>query len=70
MSTIRNQALASCATLEAAKAMRTRLLTYQKEYYERTASEAQKEAVQGYVFDTRVPARGITQMSARGTLLI
>lgn len=33
--------------------MRTRLLTYQKEYYERTASEAQKEAVQGYVFDTR-----------------
>ena len=51
--TIRNQALASCATLEAAKAMRTRLLTYQKEYYERTASEAQKEAVQGYVFDTR-----------------
>lgn len=35
--TIRNQALASCATLEAAKAMRTRLLAYQKEYYERTA---------------------------------
>ncbi len=51
--TIRNQALASCATLEAAKAMRTRLLAYQKEYYERTASEARKEAVQGYVFDTR-----------------
>ena len=35
------------------KAMRTRLLAYQKEYYERTASEARKEAVQGYVFDTR-----------------
>ena len=51
--TIRNQALASCATLEAAKAMRTRLLAYQKEYYERTASEVRKEAVQGYVFDTR-----------------
>ena len=33
--------------------MRTRLLAYQKEYYERTASEARKEAVQGYVFDTR-----------------
>lgn len=29
------------------------LLAYQKEYYERTASEARKEAVQGYVFDTR-----------------
>ena len=51
--TIRNQAIASCATLEAAKAMRHSLLTYQKEYYERTASEARKEPVQGYVFDTR-----------------
>ena len=51
--TVRNQALASHATLVAAKEMRLRLLAYQKEYYERSAADARKEAVQGYVFDTR-----------------
>lgn len=50
---VRNQALASCATLEAAREMRLRLLTYQKEYFEQSAANAHKEAVQGYVFDTR-----------------
>jgi hypothetical protein len=51
--TVRNQALASYATLVAAGEMRPRLLAYQKAYYERSAAEARKEAVQGYVFDTR-----------------
>jgi hypothetical protein len=51
--TTRNQALASYATLVAAHEMRPRLLAYQKEFYERAASNAGKEAVQGYVFDTR-----------------
>jgi hypothetical protein len=51
--TVRNQALASIATLTAAKEMRVRLLDYQKTYYERSLADARKEAVQGYVFDTR-----------------
>jgi hypothetical protein len=51
--TVRNQALASHATLVAAKEMRLRLLDYQKAYYERSAADARKETVQGYVFDTR-----------------
>jgi hypothetical protein len=51
--TVRNQALASHATLVAAKEMRQRLLAYQKAYYERSAADARKETVQGYVFDTR-----------------
>jgi hypothetical protein len=51
--TVRNQALASHATLVAAKEMRLRLLAYQKEYFERSAADIRKEAVQGYVFDTR-----------------
>jgi hypothetical protein len=51
--TIRNQALASHATLVAAHEMRLRLLAYQKEFYEHSASDARKEVVQGYIFDTR-----------------
>lgn len=51
--TVRNQALASLATLTAAKEMRLRLLNYQKEYYEHAIADACREAVQGYVFDTR-----------------
>lgn len=50
---VRNQALASYATIEAAFKMRPRLLSYQKEFYERAAADARKESVQGYVFDTR-----------------
>ncbi|WP_455668575.1 M14 family metallopeptidase [Phocaeicola sp.] len=51
--TVRNQALASYATLIAGYKMKDRLLTYQKEYYEKTGTDAQKETVKGYVFDTR-----------------
>jgi hypothetical protein len=50
---VRNQALASLATLTAAREMRLRLLDYQKEYYRRSGADARKEDVQGYVFDTR-----------------
>ncbi|MDR3118291.1 MAG: peptidase M14 [Mediterranea sp.] len=50
---IRNQALASYATVAAAGEMRARLLAYQKAYYGNAAADARKEAVQGYVFDTR-----------------
>lgn len=51
--TIRNQALASYATLLAGCKMKDRLLTYQKEYYEKTEADAKKELVKGYVFDAR-----------------
>lgn len=51
--TIRNQAFASYATLLAAYRMKDRLLTYQKEYYEKTEADAKKELIKGYVFDTR-----------------
>ena len=51
--TVRNQALASYATLTAGYKMKDRLLTYQKEYYEKTFADAQKEPVKGYIFDTR-----------------
>lgn len=51
--TIRNQALGSYATILAGYKMKDRLLTYQKEYYEKTAADARKEIVQGYVFDAR-----------------
>lgn len=51
--TIRNQALASYATLMAGHKMKDRLLAYQKEYYEKTNADAKKEIVKGYVFDAR-----------------
>lgn len=51
--TIRNQAYASFASIDAAKNMRPTLLKYQKEFYEKSAADARKEAVQGYVFDAR-----------------
>lgn len=51
--TIRNQALASYATLLAGHKMKDRLLAYQKEYYEKTSADAKKEIVKGYVFDAR-----------------
>jgi hypothetical protein len=50
---VRNQALASLATLTATNDMRVRLLNYQKEYFDRAVADARREAVQGYVFDTR-----------------
>lgn len=50
---IRNQMLGSYATLMGSYKKRERLLTYQKEYYEKTAADARKEEVKGYVFDTR-----------------
>jgi hypothetical protein len=51
--TIRNQAYASYGTLFAGHALRERLLAYQREFYKNTRDEAAKNAVKGYVFDTR-----------------
>lgn len=51
--TIRNQALASYASLVAAAEMKEQLNRYQKEYYENSAADAAKQSVKGYVFDTR-----------------
>jgi Zinc carboxypeptidase. len=51
--TIRNQAYASFASIMAAKEMRPILLNYLKEFYEKSAANARKESVQGYVFDAR-----------------
>jgi hypothetical protein len=51
--TVRNQVLASHATLVAALRMKDSLLAYQKAFYEKTGADLRKEAVQGYVFNTR-----------------
>jgi hypothetical protein len=51
--TIRNQSLASIATLAAVKDMKDRLLAYGKEYYEKSAADLRREPVQGYVWDAR-----------------
>ena len=51
--TVRNQSLASWATIQASCHMRTRLLEYQKEFYKQRAAEARQEPVQGYVWDAR-----------------
>lgn len=51
--TIRNQALASFATIQAGYQMRERLLTYQKVFYQQCDISAKKESVKGYVFNTR-----------------
>lgn len=51
--TVRNQAYASFASIDAAYNMRERLLAYQKKWYEKAAADGKREAVQGYVFNSR-----------------
>jgi hypothetical protein len=51
--TIRNQALASCATFRAVRDMKERLRAYRTDFFEKSAAGLRKEAVQGYVWDAR-----------------
>lgn len=51
--TVRNQALASYATLVAAVDMRSRLIEYQRDFYKESRRNAAREGVKGYVFDSR-----------------
>jgi hypothetical protein len=51
--TIRNQALASYATIRAGYALRERLLAWQKQFYEQSKADAARLPVKGYVFHTR-----------------
>jgi len=50
---IRNQVLASYATISAAYDIREKLLNYQKEYFQQTAKNVHNEIIKGYIFDTR-----------------
>lgn len=50
---IRNQALASYATVLVAYHQKERLLEYQRSFFNTTKKDASKEAVKGYVFDSR-----------------
>lgn len=51
--TVRNQALASYATLVAATEMRKDLIRYQRDFYADSRRNAAREGVKGYVFDSR-----------------
>jgi len=56
--TIKNQITASFSTLEAARNMRTKLLNYQREFYQNAAEEARNDDTKAYVFGTEHdPAR-------------
>lgn len=48
--TIKNQFTAALSTLEAAKEMRVKLLSYQRDFYKDAANEASKAAIKAYVF--------------------
>lgn len=51
--TVRNQALGSYGTIFAAENLRRELLDYQRDYYRKAKSDAARESVKGYVFNTR-----------------
>lgn len=51
--TVRNQALGSYGTIFAAENLRKELLDYQRDYYRKAKSDAARESVKGYVFNTR-----------------
>jgi hypothetical protein len=48
--TVRNQFITVLSTLDATKAMREELLTYQRDFYKNNMSEAAKDPVKAYVF--------------------
>jgi hypothetical protein len=48
--TIKNQFVTSLSTLEAAKALRKEMLTYQRDFYKDVKAEAEASAVKAYVF--------------------
>ena len=48
--TIRNQFTTALSTIEAAKNMRTKILDYQRKYYQDIKREADRNRVKGYVF--------------------
>jgi len=56
--TVRNQSLSAYATIVAGYEMRGKLLKYQRSFYEDAKAQAAKDAVKGYVFDTR-GSRGV-----------
>lgn len=57
--TIRNQLTAAFSTLRGARAMRVRLLDYQREFFRTAADGAAKAGIAGWVFDgSEDPARG------------
>jgi len=51
--TIRNQSLSSYATILAGYEMKDKLMNYQKAFYVNSKEQAAKDAIKGYVFDTR-----------------
>ena len=55
---IRNQSLSSYATLIAGYELKEKLIDYQQIFYENNRQQAAKDAVKGYVFDTR-GSRGV-----------
>jgi hypothetical protein len=48
--TIRNQLTTSFSTIEAAKGLRTELLTFQRDFYKNAMDEARRDAKKAYVF--------------------
>ncbi|MDR1602401.1 MAG: peptidase M14 [Tannerella sp.] len=55
---IRNQSLSSYATILAGYELKDKLLNYQKSFFENARTQAAKDAVKGYLFDTR-GSRGV-----------
>lgn len=51
--TIRNQAYGSYGTIFAGYKLKDKLLGYQREYYKHVKADIAKQAIKGYVFDTR-----------------
>jgi hypothetical protein len=52
-STVRNQAFSGISVVQGALAMKKELLEYQRDYNRNVQKEAQKERIQGYVFNAR-----------------
>ncbi|MDR0422326.1 MAG: peptidase M14 [Proteiniphilum sp.] len=52
-STVRNQAFSGISVVQGALAMKRELLEYRRNYYRDVRKEAQKERIQGYVFNAR-----------------
>ena len=56
--TIRNQFTTALSTIEAAQNMRTKILDYQRSYYQDIANEQSRSRLKGYVFgDAKDPSR-------------
>jgi hypothetical protein len=60
--TIRNQVATSFSTLAAARALRTELLEFQREFYRSSAKEGASAAVKGYVFGSKDDAARTFEM--------